>query len=64
MANARMAPVILVSCCLAVFFPGALIFGFPGVLGPHWQAAFEVGRADIGQILFYVLAGAVAVAAS
>jgi OFA family oxalate/formate antiporter-like MFS transporter len=57
MAN-RMAPVMLVSCCLAVFFPGALVFGFPGVLGPHWQATFEVGRADIGQILFYVLAGA------
>jgi OFA family oxalate/formate antiporter-like MFS transporter len=58
MADDGRAPIILGASCLAVLFPGALIFGFPGVLGPHWQTAFQVGRADIGQILFYVLAGA------
>ena len=43
------------ACCLAAFMPGALVFGFPGVMGPYWQKIFQVSRADIGQILFYVL---------
>lgn len=47
-----------IACCVAIFWPGAFIFGFPGTLGPYWQQAFEVGRADIGKSLFFVLAGA------
>lgn len=49
-------PVVLAAGCVAVFWPGALIFGFPGVMGQLWQNAFQVGRAEVGQILFYVLA--------
>jgi OFA family oxalate/formate antiporter-like MFS transporter len=45
-------------CSLAVFWPGAIIFGLPGTLGPHWQAAFEVGRMEVGRSLFFLLAGA------
>ena len=47
----------LIASCGAIFLPGALIFGFPGVIGHHWQAVFSVGRSEIGQILFYVLGG-------
>jgi len=47
----------LIASCGAIFLPGALIFGFPGVIGHHWQMVFNVGRAEIGQILFYVLGG-------
>ena len=47
----------LIASCGAIFLPGALIFGFPGVIGHHWQMIFNVGRAEIGQVLFYVLGG-------
>lgn len=46
---------VVAAACVAAFLPGALIFGFPGVMGHYWQQTFHVGRADIGQILFYVL---------
>ncbi len=35
-----------------------MIFGFAGIVGSYWQRTFEVGKAEIGLILFYVLAGA------
>ena len=49
------AQVVLTACCVAAFIPGAFIFGFPGVMGLYWQTLFQVSRADIGQILFFVL---------
>jgi len=58
MKRKRSAWLALSASCLAVFLPGALIFGFPGVLSPYWQSTFGVGRADVGQVLFYILAGA------
>jgi OFA family oxalate/formate antiporter-like MFS transporter len=39
-----------------MFWPGALAFGFPGVLGPYWQDTFKVGRGATGAIMFFVLA--------
>lgn len=44
------------ACCVAIFWPGTLVFGFPGVMARYWQTAFSVGRADTGRILFFVLA--------
>jgi MFS family permease len=49
----------LIAGCATIFWPGAFIFSFPGVLGPHWQQAFQVGRAAVGQTLFFVLAAVV-----
>ncbi len=46
----------LIASCAAIFWPGAFIFSFPGVLGPYWQQAFQVGKGAIGQTLFFVLA--------
>jgi MFS transporter, OFA family, oxalate/formate antiporter len=43
-------------CCLAVFWPGALTFGFPGVMAPLWQTMFDVGRAATGMVVFFMLA--------
>ncbi len=40
----------------AIFWPGAFIFGYPGVMGPLWQQKFGVGRGAIGNTLFFVLA--------
>jgi OFA family oxalate/formate antiporter-like MFS transporter len=48
--------VALAACCLAIFWPGASLFGFPGVMGPYWQRVFGVGKADVGQTLFFMLA--------
>jgi len=49
---------ILISCACAIFWPGAFIFGFPGVMSQHWQQAFNVGRSEVGQTVFFILAGA------
>ncbi len=46
----------VVGSSAAIFWPGALIFGFPGVMAPLWQEMFHVGRGAIGNILFFVLA--------
>ncbi len=46
----------IVACSIAIFWPGAFIFGFPGVMAPYWQQSFGVGRGAIGNILFFVLA--------
>jgi len=49
---------VLAACCAAVFWPGAFIFGFPGVLSQYWQLTFGVGKAAVGQSIFFILAGA------
>ena len=46
----------VIGSSMAVFWPGALIFGFPGVMAPYWMKTFHVGRGAIGNILFFVLA--------
>ena len=48
---------VLAASCVAIFWPGALAFGFPGVLASHWVAAFGASRGEIGQIIFFMLAG-------
>ncbi|MDD2755545.1 MAG: MFS transporter [Methanothrix sp.] len=42
--------------CVAIFWPGALTFGFPGVMAPIWQEMFHVGRAATGLTIFFMLA--------
>jgi OFA family oxalate/formate antiporter-like MFS transporter len=47
---------VLIASCAAVFWPGGFIFSLPGLLGPHWQQTFLVGKGAVGQTLFFVLA--------
>ena len=49
---------VLVASCVAIFWPGAFIFGFPGVMARYWQQTLQVDRAAIGGTLFFVLAAA------
>lgn len=49
--------IILIFGCLAIFFPGAFVFGFPGVMAQEWQTLFHVNKAQIGRLMFFVLAG-------
>ena len=49
--------IILFFGCLAIFFPGAFVFGFPGVMASEWQTLFNVNKAQIGRVMFFLLAG-------
>jgi len=48
--------IALISCAVAIFWPGALIFGYSGVMAPYWQEMFSVGRGAVGNNLFFLLA--------
>jgi OFA family oxalate/formate antiporter-like MFS transporter len=48
---------ILVCGCLTIFFPGSFVFGFPGVMAAQWQLMFDVDKSQIGQLMFFILAG-------
>lgn len=41
---------------VAIFWPGALTFGFPGVMAPVWQEMFHAGRGATGITIFFMLA--------
>ncbi len=49
--------VILVMGCCVIFFPGSFVFGFPGVMASEWLSLFQVDKEQIGQIMFFILAG-------
>lgn len=42
-------------CCLAVFWSGFLAFGFPGVMGTYWQELYDVGAAETGTVVTFML---------
>ena len=52
----RRALLAVIGSCTAIFWPGALTFGFPGVMAPIWQEMFHVGRAATGLTIFFMLA--------
>ncbi len=52
----KTAPLAVLGCCLAVFWPGALTFGFPGAMASVWQEMFQVGHGATGLIIFFMLA--------
>ncbi len=55
--NSRARGALAVICsAAAIFFPGALTFGFPGVMAPYWQDLFGVGQGATGNTLFFLLA--------
>ena len=49
---------ILIASACAIFWPGAFIFGYPGVMRQYWQQAFNVGGSEVGKSVFFVLIGA------
>ena len=50
--------IILVACACAIFWPGAFIFGLPGVLRQHWQQVFNADGGAVGKTVFFILLGA------
>ncbi len=49
--------IILIFGCLALFFPGSFVFGFPGVMAGQWQMLFAANKTQIGRVMFFILAG-------
>ncbi len=49
---------VLMACCVATFLSGAMVFGYQGVMVHYWRNMLNATRADIGLIMFYVLAPA------
>ena len=47
---------VLIGSSAAIFWSGAIAFGFPGVMAPVWQQMFHVGKGAIGNTLFFMLA--------
>ena len=47
---------VVLASCVAIFWPGAFIFAFPGVMAPYWQQTLDASRAATGRTLFFVLA--------
>ena len=52
----KKALLAVLGSCIAIFWPGALTFGFPGVMAPLWQEMFQVGHAATGLTIFFMLA--------
>lgn len=55
MSGNRNGILTVIGCSMAIFWPGALNFGFPGVMAPLWQEMFHIGRGAVGNILFFML---------
>ena len=52
----RNGALAIIGCCIAIFWPGALTFGFPGVMASLWQDMFDVGSGATGAAIFFMLA--------
>ena len=51
----RNGALAIIGCCIAIFWPGALTFGFPGVMASLWQEMFHVGSGATGATIFFML---------
>ncbi|MFO7712517.1 MAG: MFS transporter [Dehalococcoidia bacterium] len=57
MTRTRRGLLAVVGSCVAIFWPGAMIFGYPGVMAAYWRDVFVVGEGATGSVLFFMLAG-------
>lgn len=57
MTRTKRGVLAVAGSCIAIFWPGAMIFGYPGVMALHWQEMFGVGQGAAGSVLFFMLAG-------
>lgn len=51
--QARMA---VIGSIFAIFFPGSLIFGFPGLMGPVWREMLQIPSGGLSYTMFFMLA--------
>ncbi|MFH0823413.1 MAG: MFS transporter [Pseudomonadota bacterium] len=56
MSDKRTGVIAVIGSSIAIFLVGGFIFGLPGVMAPHWQEKFQVGRGDVGNTMMFLLA--------
>jgi OFA family oxalate/formate antiporter-like MFS transporter len=56
MNRTRKGLLAIVGSSAAIFWPGALIFGYPGVMSIYWRELFQVGTGATGNVMFFILA--------
>lgn len=47
---------VVIGCAAAIFFPGSLTFGFPGLMSPIWGEMLGIGPGPLSYILLFLLA--------
>lgn len=45
----------LFACGISIFWCGTIAFGYAGVVGLHWQEMFQVGSAETGLVVTFML---------
>ena len=56
MIREKSGALVVIRSPAAIFWPGALTLGYPGVMGPHWQKMFGAGQGAVGNCQFFILA--------
>lgn len=51
----RKGKLAVLGCSAGIFWSGALIFGYPGLMGPYWRELFQVDAGATGSIMTFVL---------
>lgn len=54
--RAKRATLAVMGCTLAIFLPGSLVFGFPGLMGPVWRQMLSIESGALSYIMFFMLA--------
>lgn len=49
------AALSILGCCMAVFWSGYLAFGYPGIMATCWQERYDVGAAETGTVVTFML---------
>ena len=55
LSRSKRSWIAVIACAAGVFWPGAFIFGFPGVMGEIWKEMFNAGRAETSRIVMFSL---------
>ena len=51
----RKAALSITGCCMAIFWSGYLAFGYPGIMSTFWQEKYNVGAAETGSVVTFML---------
>jgi len=55
MRDKKKALLSAAGCSIAIFWSGFLAFGYPGIMSTYWQEEFNVGAAQTGSVVTFML---------
>ena len=58
MPKKKTRSLVLIACAGAIFWPGAFVFGFPGLFRQYWQQTFGAKAGAVGGTVFLTIIGA------